>query len=600
MIGITLQKLLNPTYLKQKVIGILFIFLTQLSLSVLADTSPVLLDQGTQWTPEARAQFYIQDQGSQLMPLKWFLALKQPNGEAFVANSLNRYGYLPLANRKKYEKDLPIGFTVSNNVVGMTCSACHTRQIDVEGKAYRIDGGPAITDFQHFMADLDVAVAQVLADQTAFDNFARKVLGIFSTKRTRLKLRTDVEQWYEPYHAITKGSLPVQSPWGPTRLDALTLIFNRVSGLDIGTTSSYIIPENIKLADAPTRYPFLWNAAIQDRTQWAGFSDNGNRLLALSRNLGEVIGVFAAFHPVKDDANPLKINYIKTNSANFSGLDNVESLVMKLGPPKWPWPLDNVLVSEGEKIFYKKDARQGNQSCNDCHGVTKSLTHSANGTWATPILDVGTDSKGILLLASKVKTGMLEGAPVLGKPGDVLKSEDYAFTVLKNVVGGAIFQHYTSPSNNKLSVTEQEIKDELLAQSRGESKAPENISHVKSTDHIDATLKVRQAETSGPFKYESRVLQGIWAAAPFLHNGSVPSLNELLKPAAERVAEFRVGPSYDIENIGLAVNQTKFDYVFKTTDCNNRSSGNSRCGHEYGTSFSSSEKRALLEYLKQL
>lgn len=43
-----------------------------------------------------------------------------------------------------------------------------------------------------------------------------------------------------------------------------------------------------------------------------------------------------------------------------------------------------------------------------------------------------------------------------------------------------------------------------------------------------------------PYPYESRVLQGIWAAAPYLHNGSVPTLEELLKPAAERVESFPV------------------------------------------------------------
>ena len=100
--------------------------------------------------------------------------------------------------------------------------------------------------------------------------------------------------------------------------------------------------------------------------------------------------------------------------------------------------------------------------------------------------------------------------------------------------------------------------------------------------------------------YESRVLQGIWAVAPYLHNGSVPSLSELLKPAAERVVEFKVGPTYDIATVGLAADQTRFDFTLETTDCSAINSGNSRCGHEYGTGLSQSEKTALLEYLKSL
>jgi hypothetical protein len=96
------------------------------------------------------------------------------------------------------------------------------------------------------------------------------------------------------------------------------------------------------------------------------------------------------------------------------------------------------------------------------------------------------------------------------------------------------------------------------------------------------------------------VMQGIWAAAPYLHNGSVPTLAELLKPAAERVAKFKVGPAYDTENIGLAIEQTKFNYELATTDCSDRNSGNSRCGHEFGTSLPPDEKKALLAYLKTL
>ena len=95
-------------------------------------------------------------------------------------------------------------------------------------------------------------------------------------------------------------------------------------------------------------------------------------------------------------------------------------------------------------------------------------------------------------------------------------------------------------------------------------------------------------------------MEGVWAAAPYLHNGSVPTLAELLRTASERMQSFKIGPNYDIENIGLAVEQTAFDYVLETTGCDELDSGNSRCGHEYGTTLSADEKAALLEYLKQL
>lgn len=95
-------------------------------------------------------------------------------------------------------------------------------------------------------------------------------------------------------------------------------------------------------------------------------------------------------------------------------------------------------------------------------------------------------------------------------------------------------------------------------------------------------------------------MRGIWAAAPYLHNGSVPTLAELLKPPAERVASFKIGPAYDIAEVGLAAEQPGVTQVLQTTGCDAIDSGNSRCGHDFGTALAPAQKKALLEYLKTL
>jgi hypothetical protein len=59
--------------------------------------------------------------------------------------------------------------------------------------------------------------------------------------------------------------------------------------------------------------------------------------LGLARNLGEVLGVFATFHPQKDDWHIPRVDYTGRNSVNFDGLDRPEDLIRDLGPPKWPW-----------------------------------------------------------------------------------------------------------------------------------------------------------------------------------------------------------------------------------------------------------------------
>jgi cytochrome c553 len=546
--------------------------------ATLAQTHAQTVSQGNKWNNTTRLQFYSQDQGSQMIPLKWARALKQPNGQPFLAANLDRYGYLP---NPASTQGLPIGFTTTvgkNNTtyLGMNCAACHTRQIEVAGTSYRIDGGPAITDLQNFFGDLNKAVGSVLSDDAVFNQFAIDVLGGAPTQPAKQKLHDEVAAWFVPNDAIVK-SLPVDAPWGPVRADAISLIFNRLTGLDIGPPPTYVIEENIKRADVPVRYPFLWNAWIQDFTQWPGFAANGNKLFGLSRNVGEVIGVFAEFHPFKDPSRLLKMNYSSNNSANFPGLNKLEDLITKLGPPKWPWALDQALVARGKLIYQKKDTANGNESCESCHGITRGKFRSIfHRTWATPTMDVGTDSREINLLGSQVKTGVLEGAGILGVVPP-LKPVDAAQSVLVISVAGSILQNYFTLGLNKSEAA-------TLSQTLIKTGA----------------LPTSAAPGAGKFAYESRVMQGIWAAAPYLHNGSVPTLTELLTPDSQRVSAFMVGPAYDIQNVGLAAQQTKFNYTLQTTDCSDRNSGNSRCGHNYGTTFSAADKKALLEYLKSL
>jgi hypothetical protein len=66
------------------------------------------------------------------------------------------------------------------------------------------------------------------------------------------------------------------------------------------------------------------------------------------------------------------------------------------------------------------------------------------------------------------------------------------------------------------------------------------------------------------------------------------------------VVSFKVGPAQDLVNVGVAVQQSKFDYTLEATDCSDRNSGSSRCGQEFGIGWSAEEKKALIEYLKAL
>ena len=91
-------------------------------------------------------------------------------------------------------------------------------------------------------------------------------------------------------------------------------------------------------------------------------------------------------------------------------------------------------------------------------------------------------------------------------------------------------------------------------------------------------------------------LAGAWATAPFLHNGSVPTLFDLLQPQARRPARFPVGHrEYDPVKVGFTTGHKSPVWTFDT-----QLKGNANSGHEYGAGLSEDEKWELIEYLKTL
>lgn len=97
-------------------------------------------------------------------------------------------------------------------------------------------------------------------------------------------------------------------------------------------------------------------------------------------------------------------------------------------------------------------------------------------------------------------------------------------------------------------------------------------------------------------RYKARPLDGIWATAPYLHNGSVPNLYELLLPAEQRSATFYVGSNeFEPQHVGFQTEQQNSTTLFDTS-----LPGNSNAGHDtYGT-FSEEQRWQLVEYMKAL
>lgn len=97
--------------------------------------------------------------------------------------------------------------------------------------------------------------------------------------------------------------------------------------------------------------------------------------------------------------------------------------------------------------------------------------------------------------------------------------------------------------------------------------------------------------------YCSPPLDGLWMRAPYLHNGSVPNLRELLEPVERRTKVFYVGYDvYDPVNLGFVTQGPAAERGGWRYDVSVRGDGNQ--GHTYGVDLSEADKQALLEYLK--
>jgi mono/diheme cytochrome c family protein len=461
-------------------------------------------------------------------------------------------------------------------------------------------------DFQEFLTDLLAASRATLTQPDRFDAFAREVLGGGYTGAKATQVKDEFGKWVAQFGEFMDKSLPA-SPWGPGRLDAFGMIFNRVVARDLG------VVDNFKAADAPVSYPFLWNASRQDRTQWNGGVPNGLYIHALGRNTGEVFGVFADFAPRRlvppTKVNPAVIDYTK-NSVKFDGLQTLEEKIAVLRPPPWPrdvFGLDDSLAALGKPLF--------EAHCSSCHAVQASV--DVPGAWRTPVVAVGTDPKMALNSARMSDAGLLNGAlmppPAIGaRIGNPAKAGDMlANTVVGTLLAEAVVPPVPPPAKLAQSGVFRALRKDF-ANLPGENLDALLDPKLSATAKAEAMIKIRafiNAKLSNLFHpppaiagaaYESRVLNGIWATAPYLHNGSVPNLWELLKPAKDRRTSFMVGSRvFDPKNVGYDADQSPFKSGRFVADPAN-ANGNGNGGHEYGTTLTDEQRWAIIEYLKTL
>jgi cytochrome c5 len=540
----------------------------------------VHLDQG--WSDRDRAIYYYTPQGTELHGLRynWFTALELPGSRQRLADPrvLSRWGFLYEPSQFDPDADpppwnpgnLPVGFTSHRDAISgeamldITCAACHTGQLEYGDTSIRIDGGAARHSLAsiklgQFVPTLLLALQATAADPFAFDRFARRTLGVqYPDDKPLLRERlNDVVEAFsiEGFHA-SKGLYPVEEGWG--RIDALDRIGNTVLGDELDT-------DNYKIGDAPVSLPHLWDIWKFDWVQW-----NGSAAQPMARNVGEALGVKARLELVGRRGRALPPDRLYDSSVLVREMHCIETTLWQLRPPRWNEALlpaiDRARAARGRDLF--------DRHCRHCHGPhvyakAKQPTPLKPVEWEmtiVPTTEIGTDphTAGNFL-------DYRYDASALDPSDPRLESID-AGAALALVTAKVIERQYAA-----LGVT------------------PEERVRYDGFGRPIATQSLRA--------YKARPLHGIWATAPYLHNGSVPTVYDLLSPEEDRPKTFHTGVvQFDPVLLGLARADVPGSFRFDTTI-----PGNANTGHQFrddggvgviGPALSDDDRFAIIEYLK--
>lgn len=628
--------------------------------------TPIYLDQG--WNETASLWFYNTTQGSALLPYDFFLALEQADSKAlFRANAnIDKFRYLPQKPTFFNPDGLPVGFAregyLGKDYVGYTCAACHTGQVNYQGQAIRIDGGPAMADMVGFLTGLQHALRATMTDSAKQERFIATVMDLENNYDDKAEVLADLSRWtqkMELYNTINHSHID----YGYARLDAFGRIYNRVLQHVLGKSqlrelmveiltpagSALLTPAQVDLVladidetiigdkefllithrlastapgypglgakqmmyirdvifnepNAPVSYPFLWDVTHSDYVQWNGIAGNAG-VGPLGRNAGEAIGVFGLLDwstqkPSFSLSAWLTGQQKKHNHVDFKSsidlvnLERLEAHLKSLKSPLWPeeilGAIDQEKATRGKRLYA--------QHCQACHEVIERDAWDRMVIGKMSSVDfLGTDPK--MARNSVNYTGKSGNFKFTYQKTDagtlVLEGTAPVVQILTSVTTGVV----SSPDPDKwfyrrwadwfytmgLSFFDNDVK-----------------SSVKSGNYIADT-------SANPYNsllaYKGRSLNGIWATAPYLHNGSVPSLYQLLLPKKRandpeggeyRPDEFVVG-SREFDPVRVGLRSEGYDgFIFRTHRL-----GDFNSGHEYGSGRSAQTDGTILPALTE-
>ena len=552
------------------------------------------LDQN--WPQDKRAFFHYASQGSTTfgIPYEWFTALERPvlslSSPGLLSDSdyLDRFGFIP---SDVPGKTLPIGFEYGSPMVnattgahwknpqtnqdmttiGLTCAACHTGRMTYKGTAIYVDGAGAMISIDAIRKGLAISLYMTRYLPFRFDRFADRLLGTDASPAARKALSDRLDTVIKGYNEVRELDANIANrsvTEGIGRLDALNRIGNQLFSLGLSIDANYAP------TTAPVRYPQIWDTPWFD---WVQF--NSSIQQPMERNAGQALGL-----GVQID---LTNNPQPTFHSNMP-LDNIFAMEMAvkgdrqpsyaegsagLRAPKWPavFPsIDQTRAARGAGLYA--------ELCQGCHlppvdtpayydpKLRQDFGPHAVMLKVLPITKIGTDPAEAADFASRT----------LELPANLGLTSNRFGPALGELVAKAVV-HWYDTQTPPVPPERRYVMDGEL---------PNGI--------------------RTPLAYKARPLDGIWANAPYLHNGSVPTLYALLQPVADRPKTFTIGSrEFDPVDVGL-----RTDPVAGGTLVDTSIRGDWNTGHEFddapgrqgviGRRLSEDERRDLVEFLKTL
>jgi len=523
----------------------------------IAGSSGKLVNLNQGWTQAEQAGFWYAGDGSKFILYDWFLHLEQAGStELFRSDdNIERLRYTPIPKSKWNPDGMPAGFSKNYDKLGkqnwmaFSCGGCHSTKITYKDTSMIINGAATMGDFQNFMLELQYAMEATLEQDDKFTRFAHNVLGenysTAASKQLREEFKTETKHQQQHNHTHRTSS-----KYGFGRVDSFAYAYNNIGVNFLG------IPENYVDGVAPANYNFIWGTAQSDVLQWNGIAPNTPPIAPIFRVLGDVWGGGGYA-----DMRGTRWLPGYESTADFKGLGDMLAWVKVLQSPKWPETIlpriDAVKAAKGRSLY---DA-----NCSQCHALQLTRKEQLKPYKAVmvPQEEVGTDPAELKIIEEPVqKTGFLEGKKMFYFAGERFGPTTKAKNLLTLASIGAMVRH-------PIQTVTQGLRD------------------------FTGTLG---AVTKNTHQYKARPLNGVWATSPYLHNGSVPSLYQLLLPSSQRDKVFYTGNrEFDPNNVGQHSDKQAGLFEFDTTVY-----GNSNAGHEYGTQLSDKERYELIEFMKTL